>query len=195
MHDAVVFAVGTGLRRGELCALRWDAVDLADGVIRVAHTEDASPKSGRERIVPLVGDALEIVVRRAACLSGDASPFVFPRRGGEKLAGDYLGKRFAEYRKRSGLREGLTFHGLRHTFGSYSVMRGMDVYRLKEIMGHSDVKTTMIYAKLKPTSLRPDMRMCFGAGILGVGGGAEGLQRENAALREEIARLQSVGLE
>lgn len=80
----------------------------------------------------------------------DAGPFVFPGRGGEKLAGDYLGKRFAEYRERAGLRDGLTFHGLRHTFGSYAVMRGLDVYRLKEVMGHADVKTTMVYAKLRP---------------------------------------------
>lgn len=191
MRDAVLFAVGTGLRRGELCALRWDAVDLADNVVRVAHTDDASPKSGRERIVPLVGDALGVVARRSSCLSIDAPPFVFPGRGGGKLAGDYVGKRFAEYRKRAGLRDGLTFHGLRHTFGTYSVMRGMDVYQLKEIMGHSDVKTTMIYAKLRPVSLRPAMEMCFGGGILGSGGGAEALRRENAALREEVARLQA----
>lgn len=194
MRDAVVFTAGTGLRRGELCALRWDAVDLADRVVRVAHTEDASPKSGRERVVPLVGDALEVVTRRAAEPGRASVPFVFPGRGGEKLAGDYLGKRFAKYRKRAGVRDGLTFHGLRHTFGSYAVMRGADVFRLKEVLGHADVKATMVYAKLRPVSLRPDMEMCFGGGLLAAdaGAGAEALRRENVALREEIARLQSV---
>ena len=191
MRDVVVFAVGTGLRRGEICALRWDAVSLDDRVVRVSHTEDASPKSGRERAVPLVGDALGVVQRRAAGRGADPSPFVFPGARGAKLNGQYLGGRFFEYRERAGLRKGLTFHGLRHTFGSYAVMRGMDVYRLKEIMGHADIKTTMKYARLRPASLRPDMERCFGGGVVGFSSESPeaALTREVAALRAEIAAL------
>ena len=71
-------------------------------------------------------------------------------------------------------------------------MRRMDLYRLKEIMGHADIKTTMKYARLRPVSLRPDMERCFGGGVVGAAGetDASALAREIAALREEIAALQ-----
>ena len=195
MRDVVMFAVGTGLRRGEICALRWDAVSLTDRVVRVSHTDDASPKSGRERTVPLVGDALSVVQRLAERRGPGAPPFVFPGAGGAKLNGGYLGNRFAEYRKRAEVRDGLTFHGLRHTFGSYAVMRGMDLYRLKEIMGHADIKTTMKYAKLRPASLRPDMERCFGGGVVSEKDpdgekGKAALVREIKALREEVSKLR-----
>ena len=131
-----------------------------------------------------MGDALEVARRRSAALAEGAPPFVFPGDDGAKLKDGTLSRQFARCREQAGIRKGLTFHGLRHTFGSYSVMRGMDIYRLKEIMGHADVKTTMKYARLRPASLRPDMERCFGGGVLqpgeGKGGEAEGLRREVA---------------
>lgn len=189
MRDIVTFAVGTGLRRAEICALRWEAVSMEDSIVRVSHTEDAAPKSGRERAVPLVGDALAVIHHRERKKA--TSPFVFPGAGGAKLNGQYLGKRFAEYRKRSGVRDGLTFHGLRHTFGTYAVRRGMDVYRLKEIMGHADIKTTMKYARLRPASLRPDMERCFGGGLLPNASTESATRQELERLRAEIAMLRS----
>ena len=43
-------------------------------------------------------------------------------------------------------------------------MRGGDIYRLKEVLGHADIQTTMIYAHLRPEALRQEMEKCFGAG-------------------------------
>ncbi len=57
LTDVIRFAVGTGLRRGEVCNLRWSAVDLKGQMLTVKNTEDFATKSGHERPVPLVGDA------------------------------------------------------------------------------------------------------------------------------------------
>jgi hypothetical protein len=81
--------------------------------------------------------------------------------------------------------EDINFHSLRHTFASWAVMRGMDLYRLKEIMGHSDIQVTMRYAHLRPDATRKDMERFFGNGR------QETLQEENERLRTEIERLQA----
>jgi len=159
--DAIEFAVGTGLRRGELCALRWDAVDLGFGMIIVRATEDFSPKSGRERRVPLVGRARKIVERLRADGAADGD-LVFNGATGGPMGEDYLSKRFRYYRREAGIPEGISFHSLRHTFASWFVQRSGDLYRLKEIMGHADIKTTMKYANLSPEALMNEMEKCFG---------------------------------
>ena len=159
--DAIEFAVGTGLRRGELCALRWDAVDLGFGMITVRVTEDFSPKSGRERRVPLVGRAREIVERLRADGAVDGE-LVFRGASGGPMGENYLSQRFRFYRRQAGIPEGISFHSLRHTFASWFVQRGGDLYRLKEIMGHADIKTTLKYANLSPEALVKEMEKCFG---------------------------------
>ena len=176
---ALRFAVGTGLRRGELCALRWSAIDLASRMLIVRNTEDFQTKSGRERPVPLVGDALSVIEELAATrTSEDRDCFVFTGTKGGKLNGNYLGKRFRQYRRKARLPENINIHSLRHTFASWFVQRGGDLYRLKEILGHADMKTTLVYAHLQPDALRQEMELCFGEGY--------------AAKRSEMERLRAL---
>jgi len=52
--------------------------------------------------------------------------------------------------KDAGVSDDVVFHTTRHSFASWYVMRGGDLYRLKELLGHRDIKTTMIYAHLSP---------------------------------------------
>ncbi|MEO1571667.1 MAG: site-specific integrase [Bacteroidota bacterium] len=166
--DAVRVAVGSGLRLGELAALRWGAVDFDAGVLHVRNTDDFTTKSGRKRPVPIVGEAAPVLERlhAEACASsrsgkpGARTP-VLRGATGKALAGDYASRRFRHYRRLSGLPEALRFHSLRHTFASWWVQRGGDLYRLKEIMGHADLKTTMKYAHLRPESLVDEARRIF----------------------------------
>jgi len=171
--DAIRFTVNTGLRRGELCHLRWNAVDLYTGMVRVENAEGFSTKSGRERSVPLVGAARAIAKRLHGEWDGvDGTDFVFGGANGGQLNGDYLTKRFRFYRRLAKLPENVSFHSLRHTFASWFVQRGGDLYRLKEILGHADMKTTLRYAHLRPDALRQEMQKCFG-----VKGGDDTTQR------------------
>lgn len=115
--DAIRFAVGTGLRRGELCNLRWSAIDLNAGMITVKNTEDFLTKSGRERPVPLVGEAREVIERRAAERASEADEYVFKGARGGKLNGNYFGKRFRQYRRMARLPESINVHSLRSPRG------------------------------------------------------------------------------
>lgn len=167
LGDLIVLTAWTGLRRGEVCSLRWSAVHLtasdSGSYIRVENTEDFETKSGRERTVPLVGAALEVLKRRSHAATTD---FVFPGAGGEMLSGPYLSKRFRAFVRAAGFRDvdHHNFHSLRHTFGTLAVTRGVDVYRLKEIMGHARIETTLQYARLRPVTLFEEMERAFGSG-------------------------------
>ena len=167
----VPFTAGTGLRRGEVCALRWNAIHLGkDGAfVRVANTEDFTTKSGRERTIPLVGTALDAIREQMGYRTDEsARAFVFPSAAGAKLSGSYLSKRFRDLVRGCRLRESEhhNFHSLRHTFGTMAVSRGIDVYRVKEIMGHARIETTLQYARLRPVTLASEMQRAFGGGLL-----------------------------
>jgi integrase len=149
-QDAALYltAAFTGLRRGELIALRWRDIDFAGDAIRVSGSyvngHLSTPKSGRGRAVPMVSDVAAALARlgeRSYSTADDA--LVFPGELGAHLDGSALRRRFVEARGRAGLRP-LRFHDLRHTFGSLAINRA-SIVQVQHWMGHADVETTMRY--------------------------------------------------
>jgi integrase len=125
-RDAAIFltAAFTGLRRGELVALRWRDVDFAGEAIRVraSYTYGAltAPKSGKVRSVPMVPEVARALARLAANPADDE--LVFPGERGEYLDGSALRRRYEDAIERAGVRR-IRFHDLRHTFGSLAINR------------------------------------------------------------------------
>lgn len=194
--DLIKFAVGTGLRRGELRSLRWSAIDLRSGYVTVKNTKEFETKSGHERSVYLTGDAREVIERLSAQRKNEADDYVFKGvKGGQINAGTASGK-FRKYRRMAGLPESLKFHSLRHTFASWAVMGGMDLFKLKEILGHASIEQTMIYAHLRPEAQKEDMERIFGrVGESGEYAEQEVLRQEVRKLRAEIMRLRKIELQ
>ena len=154
-QDAAIFltAAFTGLRRGELLALRWRDVDFAGQVVRVrasyADGHLTTPKSGKVRSVPMapeVAKSLARLARRDAWTGDD--DLVFPGAAGYFLDGRALSRRYVAAVRRAGLRA-LRFHDLRHTFGT-RMIGNADIRRVQEWMGHADVQTTMKYLHYVP---------------------------------------------
>jgi integrase len=154
-QDSAIFltAALTGLRMGELLALRWRDVDFAAQALRVTASYTAgklgTPKSGLGRVVPLMDEVAGVLARigeRDRWTGPD--DLVFSGESGEPLDGSALRRRFKRARDAAGLRP-LRFHDLRHTFGSVAI-RTADPRELQEWMGHSDFSTTQIYMHYKP---------------------------------------------
>jgi integrase len=154
-QDGAVFltAAFTGLRMGELLALRWRDVDFAGSTVRVRASYYAgqltTPKSGKVRAVPLAPDvasALAQLGRREHWLSED--DLVFPGEGGDYLDGSALRRRYKAALTSAALRP-LRFHDLRHTFGTRMIAKA-DIRRVQEWMGHADIQTTMRYLHYAP---------------------------------------------
>jgi integrase len=150
-------AAMTGLRQGELLALRWQDVDWIAARLRVRQNyvrgEFGTPKSKRStRSVPLadrVAAELERHFQRSPFQGDDDLVFPHPLTG-TPLDSSKLLKRFKQSLKRAGLRE-LRFHDLRHTFGTAMAGAGVPMRTLQEWMGHRDLKTTQRYADYAPS--------------------------------------------
>mgnify|MGYP002563882289 FL=1 len=158
MYSAgILLCLYTGLRIGELCALKWHDIDLDEGTIRVRRTvQRLSDKSGRLtsltvsepktpssiRTVPMP-ECIVNVLRKlyteqsergymfSSCADTPAEPRTFQYRYRKCL--ENAGVRYR------------SFHTLRHTFATRCISCGIDIKTLSEIMGHSSVRITLEY--------------------------------------------------
>jgi integrase len=151
-------AAMTGLRQGELIALAWSDIDWLARRIRVADNfprgrvdKRDSPKSHEGRSVPMadrVGAELERHFQRTHYRADSDQVFCHPETG-KPLDPSKVGKRFKKTLERAGLRE-ITFHELRHTFGTQLSAAGVPLRTIQEWMGHGDAKTTEVYRHYAP---------------------------------------------
>lgn len=154
-QDSALYTVAafTGLRLGELRALRWRHVSFERATLTVAATmsagQVASPKWGKARTVPLATPAAAELARlndRGRFVASDDLVFCGPL--GEPLDDSAIRRRLRRAQTAAGLRP-LRFHDLRHSFGSL-VVRDLDTATLKSWMGHSKLATTERYLHAKP---------------------------------------------
>lgn len=150
-------AAMTGLRQGELLGLRWRDVDFAAKKVRVVSPyvrgEFADPKSeGSGRSVPMADRVSHALARlHDDTLFSGAADLVFCHpETGNPLDRSKLVRRFAQAIDRADLSK-VTFHELRHTFGTRMAAAGVPIRTIQQWMGHADMKTTQIYAHYQPT--------------------------------------------
>ncbi len=146
-------AAYTGMRAGELAGLRKSRVDLARKLITVSASYDKPTKSRRVRHVPI----LAVLLPRLRTWLLNPQQLVFPNSVGQmRQASDRVFQEtFHRCLERAGLPR-MRFHDLRHTFASHWVMRGGDLYKLQNILGHSSPQMTARYAHLMPTAFEAD---------------------------------------
>jgi len=162
----ILTAAMTGMRSGELRALRWRDIDWTAGLIRVRKNmkrdggEGATKSRRSSRAVPLstrVAQELEHHFQRSNYKAPDDRVFCHPhtgtaRDGGEMRAAFYRAMRSAGLASKVGRGNGITFHSLRHTFATRMAAAGAPIRAIQEWLGHADIQTTMIYADYAPDS-------------------------------------------
>lgn len=157
-RDVVLAALHTGMRRGELLALRWRRVDVERREIVV---ESATEKTGRGRVVPMtdVLHARLVELRREHPRSIHGDDPVFVLLDGSELTSKILRNGFEGAVRRCAAipvdkREKVTFHCLRHTAASLMVAEGVPLFDVAKILGHSTLAVTMRYAHFAPEAGR-----------------------------------------
>jgi integrase len=128
-------AINTGMRRGEILSLKWEDVDLKNGVIRILKS-----KSGKTREIPL-NAILKDLFNSMEKFDG----YIFPV--------DEFKRSWTTASKRAGV-SNLRFHDLRHEFASQLVMQNVDIRTVQELLGHSNLKMVMRYAHLSEAHKR-----------------------------------------
>lgn len=142
LADFIELALATGMRKQEILKLNRVRVDLKN---RVVHLNPEDQKNGEYSTVPLNQTACSILKRRLS----EPGEWVFEGKQGSPL-GD-LKKSFKTACKRAGI-EKFRIHDLRHTFASWLVQQGVNLYTVKDLMRHASITTTQIYAHLAPST-------------------------------------------
>ena len=177
----IVVALKTGMRLGELLALRWADVDLVTGRVMVRRNyvrgHVGTPKNGKAREIPLCDDAI-------AALTDHPTRF----RGGLVFCnkkGDFLTKEMSKHPlwracKRAGLPfPHLGWHALRHSFASHLAMRGATAKAIQELLGHSTIEMTNRYMHLSPDARREAVQLLNSVGSCGNTMAIQGVGKSN----------------
>lgn len=149
----ILICLYTGIRIGELCALKWDEIDLTEKTMKISRTMQRLRVEGKEhrtevkilepkskhsvRIIPIPDVLADILIDRehegAFVLTGSRENYIEPR---------VMQNRFKRILRKCGI-EDASFHATRHTFATRCVELGFDIKSLSEILGHASVSITM----------------------------------------------------
>src|SRR5436190_20572413 len=147
----VLIAVTTGMRASEIFGLRWSDVMYNEGLLAVRM----KLKGGKMRYVPMLSELADELQRympkpaedKVRFIASRNNDLIFPPKGDAKGGRRRVEASFEDLLRRAEI-EDFRFHDLRHTFASWYMMNGGDLYELAKILGHSNIKMTERYAKL-----------------------------------------------
>ncbi len=138
VHDFIIILLDTGARHGEICTLEWTQINFTHRSIALWRS-----KVKNESILFMSDRVFDVLSRRYANRN---STFVFTDSQG--AARKHINMTFHKAFQRAGLPD-CSAHTLRHTLATRLIQNGMNLYEVKEILGHSDIKTTMRYAHIE----------------------------------------------
>jgi integrase len=145
LRMVVLIAVTTGMRSSEIFGLKWSDVMFSEGLLAVR----GKLKGGRMRYVPMSPELANELTRYPAVIDEDR---IFPPETDAVSGRQCVRKSFEDLLERAAIQD-FRFHDLRHTFASWYMMNGGDLYELAKILGHSNIKMTERYAKLARTHI------------------------------------------
>ena len=143
----------TGLRVSELVGLRFDQVNLQQGLGRVIG------KGGKERLVPLGEEAVGWLQNflgrgRTLLLGGRPCSALFPTRRGAGMTRQAFWYRIKKHARTAAIAKPISPHTLRHAFATHLLDHGADLRVVQMLLGHSDLSTTQIYTHVARERLR-----------------------------------------
>lgn len=151
LYEISLISLRTGARADEIFSLKWGDVDLDHGLLTLLDT-----KNTKTRIGYMTEDVKELLKNKDR---GEYSELVFPGRGGVKITA--ISKSFDRAVNEIGLNDEITddrmkvvFHTLRHTYASWLVEKGEDLYVVNKLMGHSSLAMTERYSHVGNKTLQ-----------------------------------------
>lgn len=154
---AVRLSAYTGLRLGELLALRWADVDWSGSALTVSRAISAgtetTTKSGKVRRVPLPDQAIAALndLSKREDFTAPGELVICNPATGRGLDGSALRRRYRDAQVAAGVHE-MRWHDLRHTYGSLLAASGEELVTIKAAMGHANISTTEVYLHARPAT-------------------------------------------
>ena len=136
-----MLAYGSGLRIGEIANLRVEDIDSKK--MRIFVREG---KGNKERYTILSKQSLEMLrVYWSKCRQNKRWGRIFLSESGAAITVGVIREHFRQYRRKARLSEKVTMHTLRHCFATHLIENGATLIQVKELMGHSNIRSTMAY--------------------------------------------------
>lgn len=155
----VLLAMNTGLRRGDLFSLEWRHVDFNNRQIRKVINKTRRKNSKlTPAVLPLSPEAFNVLETWRKQTTGDGLVFPSPVTGGQL---DNINKAWGKLVKDAKIKN-FRFHDLRHSFASKLVMAGIPLNTVRELMTHSKLDMTLVYAHLSPQHKEDAINLVFG---------------------------------
>ncbi len=126
---------------------------MNEGVIKVAITETFMTKIKSERIIPINERLFQMLRSIQPKVHSIGRNYIFRKSNGQPYTVSYVSHEFKEAARKVGVGEDIHFHSLRHSFASNLVKRGVPIVTVKELLGHTDIKTTMVYSHVRREDL------------------------------------------
>lgn len=185
VREMLLLTLRTGMRQGEVRGLQWSSVDWQNRTILVRHSlndrikELESPKSNRERQIPIDADVYEILFRRKK-----DTGYVFLNEDGTPFDSQRLLRQLDKVRTAAGLKR-FTWHTLRHTFATHLGMKGAPLHVIQKLLGHSTITMTMRYAHVDAFGLRAAIDLLSPKQAVNANFGQPAVNEWSAAIQRE----------
>jgi site-specific recombinase XerD len=146
-RTALTVIYGLGLRSGELLSLEINNIDGERNLIKIV-----AAKGKKDRFLPLTVDLKEIL-RQYYKQYRPVKFLIEGNKAGENYSAESLRAIFKAATRRAGIRKKVTVHSLRHSYATHLMEAGVSIRVIQELLGHNDIKTTLIYTHVSQPSL------------------------------------------
>lgn len=160
IKEMVIVAFYTGMRLNELVNLDWRNVNLSTRLITVGGN-DFTTKTRGQRVVPISDEVYKIFQKRyveTGKINNLKNEYIFSKSDGRKYSSDHVSKTFKRACTQAEIDPAIHYHSLRHSTASSLVQKGVSIYVVRDLLGHSSITTTEIYSHLNTDSLKNAIR-------------------------------------
>lgn len=151
-----LFALNTGMRRGEICGLTWDDVTfISEDQARITFSEQLTPDGTRQGLkghttrTLMLNGVLSSMLHKMQSGSG----YIFQDTRGNPINPNHLSRIWKDVQREVGMKKLIKFHGARHSYASLLASKGISIEKIAKILGHKDTKVTQVYSHLSQTDI------------------------------------------
>lgn len=151
-----LFALNTGMRRGEICGLQWENVlFISEDQAKITFSEQLTPDGERQGLKGHLTRTLGLneIISTMLHRMKQESGYIFKDTRGNPINPNHLSRIWKEAQREVGMKKIIKFHGARHSYASLLASKGISLEKIAKILGHKDTRVTQVYSHLSQSDI------------------------------------------